>query len=141
MLQAQGLPYLKRSRTGSKYEGSLKDFLLASGKQLDIKSEAPKPLNIKTSKASRKRSENFGPLGSKHAKLLIRLVKSCSEGIVTKAVTSMTEDQLEILSQVMDSCPLDKTAKIVEKLTEMDTEQFDHMKSLIKEKQENIVTF
>ena len=58
LLQAQGLPYLKRV-SKSKYEGSLKDFLLASGKQFDIKSEAPKQSNIK-SKIPHERSESFG---------------------------------------------------------------------------------
>ena len=43
VLQAQGLPYLKRV-TKTKFEGSLKDFLLASGKQLDIKSNPSKKI-------------------------------------------------------------------------------------------------
>ena len=130
-MQAQGLAYSKRV-TKTKYQGSLKDFLLASGKQLDIKSKAPKPLKIRKSKATRKRSENAGVLGSKHATLLIRLVKSCSEKMVNKVVTSMTEDQLEMLSQVTESCPLGLTAKVVEKLVEMDMEQFDLVAQAVK---------
>ena len=48
-MQSQGLPYTKRAAK-TRNEGSIKDFLVASGKQLDIK------------------SENVGGLGSKHAK-------------------------------------------------------------------------
>ena len=48
MLRAQGLPYdHKRGVPKTKYQGPLKDFLIASGKQLDIKSEPPKQANKK----------------------------------------------------------------------------------------------
>ena len=139
-MQAQGLAYSKRV-TKTKYQGSLQDFLLAADKDLDIQSEAPKPI-IK-SKALHRRSENVGSMGSKHAQLLLRLLKSCSEKMVAMVVTSMTDDQLDILSQLMESCPLDLRARVVEKLMEMDTEQFDlithAVKSLTKEKLANLV--
>ena len=128
-MQAQGLAYSKRV-TKTKYQGSLQDFLLATDKQMYIKSEPPKPI-IK-SKALHKRSENVGSLGSKHAELLLRLLKSCSEEMVKMVVTSMTEDQLDILSQLMESCPLDMTTKVVEKLMEMDREQFDLITQVVK---------
>ena len=139
MLQAQGLPYLKRA-TKSKYEGSLKDFILASGKQLDIKSEATKQLDTKSnapkqtetkSKAPNERSVNVGALGAKHAQLLIRLVKSCSDVTVSKVVTSMTEKHLNILTQVLESCPLDMTDKVVGSLVEMSTEEFDFISDML----------
>ena len=134
MLQAQGLPYSKRVKT-SQYQDSLKDFLVATGKQLDIKSEAPKQ-NQTRSKAPNKRSENVGGLGSKHAKLLLRLLKSCSDEMVTNVVTSLREEQMDILSQLIESCPLEMTGRVVRSLVEMGTEE---VKSLTKEKLEKLV--
>ena len=152
VLQSQGLPYLKRPRKTENH-CSLKDFLVASGKQLDIKSEAPKQTAIKSikskqlatkSKAPNERPDNAGGhLGSKHAKLLIRLVRSCSEGLVTKVVTSMGDGQLDILSQLMESCPLDMTTRVVGSLVEMGTKEFDFIthavKSFTKEKLGKVV--
>ena len=138
MLQAQGLPYLKRV-TKTKFEGSLKDFLLASGKQLDIKSNPSKKIkseppkhSASKSKAPNERPDDVGGLGSKHAQLLIRLVKSCSEEVVSKVVTSMKEEQLDTLSQVMESCPLEMTARVVGSLVEMGSEEFDFITNAVK---------
>ena len=112
---------MKRApKSKSKYEGSLKDFLLASGKQMDIKSESMKQLDTKLAKAPKEtktepkaQNERSDNVGAKHAKLLIRLVKSCSEGTVSKVVTSMTEEQLDVMTQVLESCPVEMTDKVV----------------------------
>ena len=122
MLQAQGLPYIKRPRSKTKFQGSLKDFLLASGKQLDIKLDEPEPLKMKL-------SDNDSSLGARHAKLLVRLTESCSDLLVKEVATTMTEEKLDTLAKLIEPCPLDKMAKAVEKLMKMDDEQFENIRA------------
>ena len=131
MLQAQGLPYIKRPRSKTKFQGSLKDFLLASGKQLDIKLDEPEPLKMKL-------SDNDSSLGARHAKLLVRLTESCPDLLVKEVATTMTEEKLDMLAKLIEPCPLDKTAKAVEKLMKMDDDQFEEIALSVNSFKENL---
>ena len=63
VLRAQGLPYdHKRGVPKTKSQEPLKDFLIASGKQLDIKLEEQKQLNVK-SKRPKERCDNVNAMG------------------------------------------------------------------------------
>ena len=57
VLQAQGLPYCQRPVKAAKAQVPLKDFLLASGKQMDIPSEPPKQLNSKAKNQEKKEND------------------------------------------------------------------------------------
>ena len=142
-MKAQGLPYMKNREpipksTPTEYFGpqSFQEFLLASGKQLDFDGWSTKG-------PQQEWPENLDRVGARHAQLLVRLLEACSELAVSKVVSSMKEEQLDIMNMLVEACPRDITSNVVDKLIGMDAKHFNMIgnatKSLPKERLATLV--
>ena len=133
MLASQGLDYRTTKKIlKPKLSGSLKDFLLASDKQFDIK------LDIRP-KAPKNHDSNVlvydGPFGVEHADLLVTLLKACSGEVMGKLeerVRNMTKEQVDLVIQALRSCPEEVVGKLAEQFSVITSEDLDRLSNMIK---------
>ena len=102
VLASQGLDYRTTKKISKpKMGGSLKDFLLASDKQFDIKLDT----RPKVPKNHDKDVLVYnGPFGVEHADLLVILLKACSGEVMSKLeerVRMMSKQQLHLVIQAL----------------------------------------
>ena len=139
VLASQGLDYRTTKKISRpKIGGSLKDFLLASEKQFDIKPDA-KP------KAPENHDSDVlvfkGPFEVEHADLLVFLLEACPGEMMRKLeerVRILTKEQVDFVIQALRSCPKEVVDKLVEQFTVIKSEELDRLNSMIK-KPENIL--
>ena len=139
VLASQGLDYRTTKKISRpKIGGSLKDFLLASEKQFDIKPDA-KP------KAPKNHDSDVlvykGPFEVEHADLLVFLLEACPGEMMRKLeerVRILTKEQVDFVIQALRSCPKEVVDKLVEQFTVIKSEELDRLNSMIK-KPENIL--
>ena len=130
VLSSQGLDYrTTKEKKKPKTISSLKDYLSATDKELDLKPKV-KPKVPKNHEGD----ELFynGPFGEEHADLLVMLLKSCSSEVVVKLqemVRSLNKEHLELVVKSLRSCPVEEVGKLAEQLLVIKSEDLDSFSS------------
>ena len=117
-----------------KYGGSLKDFLLASEKQFDIKPDA-KP------KAPKNHDSDVlvfkGPFEVEHADLLVFLLEACPGEMMRKLeerVKILTKEQVDFVIQALRSCPKEVVGKLAEQFALITSEELDRLTNIFSKR-------
>ena len=130
VLASQGLDYrTTKEKKKPTTISSLKDYLSATDKELDLKPEV-KPKVPKNHEGDE--LVYNGPFGEEHADLLVMLLKSCSSEVMVKLqemVRSLTKEHLELVVKSLRSCPVEEVGKLAEQLLVIKSEDLDSFSS------------